>query len=135
MAKEFSRARRVGEQIRRELAELIRGESDDPRMTMVSITSVDVSRDLSVAKVFVTLLDLPAKPDQDARAEVIAELNRLAPRLRGEIGRRMRIRSAPALSFVYDEVLERGAELSSLIDRTVAADAAKHRSNDEDDAR
>ena len=127
MAQEFSRARRVGEQIKRELAELIRSESDDPRTNMVSITAVDVSRDLAYAKVFVTFLGAA-----EQRADVVERLNVMGPLLRGEIGRRMRIRGAPAISFVYDETPERGAELSDLIERTVAADAAKRQPPSED---
>jgi ribosome-binding factor A len=126
MAQAFSRARRVGEQIKRELAQLIRSESDDPRLTMVSITGVDVSRDLAYAKVYVTLLGAP-----EARPEVVAELNRLTPLLRKQLGRLMRIRSVPHLTFTYDEVVERGAELSALIDRAVAADAEKHKQPDD----
>ena len=128
MAQTFSRARRVGEQIKRDLAALIRSEGDDPRLNMVSITSVEVSRDMAAARVFVTLLGDPAD-----RSEVLDELNRLAPRLRGEIGRRMHIRSVPALNFVYDEVPEQGARLSNLIERTVAADAARHIDEKQDD--
>lgn len=128
MAQEFSRARRVAEQIRRELAELIRSEGNDPRLNMVSITDIDISRDLAVAKVYVTLLGEP-----QGREPVLKELNRLAPALRGQLGRRMHIRSAPSLNFIYDEVPERGAELSELIERTVAADAAR-RTPDDDNA-
>lgn len=120
MARDFSRANRVAEQVRRELAGLIRSESDDPRMTMVSITEVEISRDLSVAKVFVTYLG-----DADERNAVVGALNRIAPGLRGAIGRRMHIRSAPSLTFVYDDLPEQGARLTRLIEQAVASDAAK----------
>jgi ribosome-binding factor A len=119
MPREFPRTRRVGEQIRRELAELLRTElGNDPRLAMVSMTLVEVSRDLAHAKVFITLLGDPAQ-----RAAVLASLNQAAPFLRRELGRRMRIRTVPQLVFVYDETVERGAQLSSLIDAAVAADA------------
>lgn len=125
--KEVSRPRRVGEQLRRELAELIRTEfsgrfAEQAHMNLVSITAVEVSRDLAHAKVFLTLVG-----PVEARAEVVAALNQAAPMLRGEIGRRLRLRSAPSLKFFYDESVERGAELSDLIDSVVAADAAKRR--------
>jgi len=122
--KAFPRTRRVGEQIRRELAELIRDELRDPRLALISMTGVEVSRDLAHARIFVTLVGDPTE-----RAERVAELNRAAPLLRRELGRRMRIRTVPALEFRYDEVVERGARLSALIDAAVAADADKHRAD------
>lgn len=129
MPKEFSRTRRIGEQIRRDLAQLIRDElSDDPRMVMVSITSVEVTRDLSQAKVYVTMLG-----DTADRAEVVDNLNRATSMLRRELGRKMYIRTVPRLSFIYDEVVERGARLSSLISDAVAADARRHRDDDADE--
>jgi hypothetical protein len=75
------------------------------------MTSVDVSRDLAHAPVYVTLLGDPAE-----RAERVAELNHAAPLLRRELGRRMHIRTVPKLEFRYDEVVERAAQLSALID-------------------
>ncbi len=126
MPKEFSRTRRVGEQVRRDLAQLIRDEIDDPRMTMVSITFVEVTRDLAHAKVYVTVLG-----DPDERGRIVDALNRAAPMLRYELGRRMHIRTVPRVKFLYDEVVERGAHLSSLIEDAVAADVARHRDDDD----
>lgn len=119
--KTIPRTRRVGEQLRRELAELIRDELRDPRLALISMTSVEVSRDLAHARIFVTLLGDPAE-----RNERVAELNRAAPVLRRELGRRMRLRVIPKLDFRYDEVVEHGARLSALIDAAVAADASHH---------
>lgn len=128
MPREFSRTRRIGEQIRRDLAALIRSEIGDPRVLMVSITGVEVSRDLAHAKVFVTFLG-----DAQARADVMRLLAEHAAHLRQLLGREMRIRTVPRIVFTYDESIERGARLSSLIDAAVAADAARHRSDDETD--
>ncbi|MCB1765692.1 MAG: 30S ribosome-binding factor RbfA [Candidatus Competibacteraceae bacterium] len=119
--KTIPRTRRIGEQLRRELAELIRDELRDPRLTLVSMTSVEVSRDLAYARIYVTLLGDPAD-----RIERVDELNRAAPLLRRELGRRLRLRVIPKLEFRYDEVVERGAQLSALIDAAVAADASRH---------
>jgi ribosome-binding factor A len=116
------RTRRIGEQIRRDLAELIRTELRDPRLTLVSMTSVEVSRDLAYARIYVT-----AVCDPGERAELVAELNRAAPLLRRELARRLRTRTVPKLEFRYDEVVEHGARLSALIDAAVAADAERHR--------
>ena len=81
--KAYPRTRRIGEQIRRELAELIRDELRDPRLALISMTSVEVSRDLAYARIYVTLIG-----DTTERAERVAELNRAAPLLRRELGRR-----------------------------------------------
>ncbi|MGB2679885.1 MAG: 30S ribosome-binding factor RbfA [Candidatus Competibacter sp.] len=120
--KAFPRTRRIGEQIRRELADLIRAELRDPRLALISMTSVEVSRDLAHARIYVTLMGDPAE-----RAERVADLNQAAPLLRRELGRRMRIRTVPKLEFRYDEVVEHGARLSALIDAAVAADVGRHR--------
>jgi len=128
MPKEFPRTRRVGEQIRRELAQLIRVEIDDPRLAMVSITTVAVSPDLSRAKVYVTILG-----DSGERAVLIEKLNHFAPRLRHQLSRVMRIRKMPSLAFVYDQVIEHGTRLSSLITAAVAADTARHQSDGDED--
>lgn len=125
--KTIPRTRRVGEQIRRELAELIRDELRDPRLALISMTSVEVSRDLAYARIYVTLMGDPAE-----RKERVAELNRAAPLLRRELGRRMRLRVIPKLEFRYDEVVERGARLSALIDAAVASDASRHRDETDD---
>ena len=128
MPREFPRTRRIGEQLRRELAQLLRDEVRDRRIAMVSMTTVEVTRDLAYAKVYVTILGDPAE-----RAEVVAALNQTAPMLRRELGRRMHIRTIPRLTFVYDEAVERGARLSALISQAVAADAARHREADADE--
>lgn len=128
MPREFPRTRRVGEQIRRELAQLIRDELRDSRLAMVSITGVEVSRDLAHAKVYVTFLGDPGE-----RSDLVGLLNQAAPILRRELGRRMRIRIVPQPRFFYDEVVEQGARLDSLISAAVAADAARRQDPDESD--
>lgn len=115
MPKEFSRSRRVGEQMQRELAELIRDQVKDPRVGMVTVSGVEVSRDLAHAKVFFTVLG--SEPDESA-----AGLNRAAGFLRSQLSRRMTLRSVPQLHFAYDDSVVRGNELSSLIDQAVSAD-------------
>lgn len=122
MPKEFQRTERVGEQIRRELATLIRERLVDPRLVMVSITEVRVSRDYGHAKVYITYLGGAG----EERARVVTELNEAAGFLRGELGRGMRIRTVPRLHFQYDEAVERGAHLSALINEVVADDVARH---------
>ena len=118
MAKEFSRSRRVGEQLKRELAELIRDQGDE-RLNLASITAVEVTRDMAYGKVFITLLDEPT-----ARPAAVERLNQLAPAFRRQLGKTLRLRTIPKLTFLYDEAVERGAELSALIDNAVKADRA-----------
>ena len=125
MPREFPRTRRVGEQIKRELAELIRDESHSPLLNMVSITSVNVTRDFAHAKIYITLLG-----EANERQYAVNKLNNLTSVLRRELGRRLRIRTIPSLTFHYDDVVEEGARLSDLITQTVAADAARQQNPD-----
>ena len=119
MPKEYSRTRRVAELIRRELAELINSRLNDPRMRLVTVTAVDVSRDLRSAKVLVTQL---ASGDAGPRP-LLAALNQAAGYLRRELGKTLQMKNLPALRFEYDHSVERGVELSNLIDRVNARDS------------
>ncbi|MDH5777365.1 MAG: 30S ribosome-binding factor RbfA [Gammaproteobacteria bacterium] len=123
MPKEFSRTRRVGEQIQRELAQLIQLEVNDPRLGMVTVSGVDVSKDLAVAKIFISSLN-----DDDNVKQTISILTSAAGFLRRELGKRMTTRTVPELRFVYDETTLRGNKLASLIDQAIASD--KNRSED-----
>jgi len=118
MAKDFSRTRRIGEQMQRELATLIQQEIQDPRLGMVTVSAVEVSRDLAHAKVFITVLN----DEQQDIAASLEVLNRAGGFLRHELGRRMTLRTVPALHFVYDESMARGNALSRLIDEAVKSD-------------
>ncbi|QDX80777.1 ribosome-binding factor A [Denitratisoma sp. DHT3] len=113
----FSRSDRVVEQIRRELADLIRLELKDPRVTLVTLTAVEITPDYAHAKVFYTTL-----ADGEQRVEIERGLKRSAGFLRRELGRRVRIHHTPELHFVYDTSVERGAQLSQLIDAAVQSD-------------
>ncbi len=117
MAKEFSRTTRLGDQIQRELGQLLGHEVKDPQLGMVTVTGVRVTRDLAHAKVYVTVMG--DKPAVDAS---LAALNRAAGFLRSALASRLLARMTPALHFVYDASVERGARLSALIDAAVAAD-------------
>lgn len=120
MQRQFSRTKRVGAQIQRELAQLIQFEVKDPRVGLVTVSGVDVTKDFAHAKVFVTVLDSKHSPE-----EVLAALNHGAGFLRRELGARMKLRVTPQLHFVYDASVERGANLSALIDAAVASDRNK----------
>lgn len=115
MPREYSRIQRVSELIRRELATVIAREMDDPRVRFVSITAVDVSKDLRNAKVHVTQIHTDSAPDLDIRA-----LQKASGFLRKRLADVLSLKTMPALSFVYDDSIERGVGLSRLIDRAVA---------------
>ena len=120
MAKEFSRTQRIGDQMQRELALLIQREIKDPRLGLVTITAVDVSRDLSHAKIFITIMG--QDDDQVAVKGNLRILNDAAGFLRMQLGKSMKLRTVPQLHFNYDASIRRGVELSSLIERAVAED-------------
>jgi len=113
--KSFSRKDRVSEQIRRELAELIRSELKDPRVGMISLTDVEVTADYAHAKVYFSSLAGSANLD-----EVMTGLQKASGFLRRELGKRISIHMTPQLHFVFDQSLERGADLSALIQKAVA---------------
>lgn len=119
MAREFGRTQRIGDFLKRELATLIQFELRDPRIGMVSVTDVEVSRDLSHAKVFVTVL---GKESEEEAQESIEALNRASGFLRTQIAKTHNARTTPRMRFIYDSSIGRGAHLSSLIDKAVASD-------------
>lgn len=122
--KSFSRSERVNEQIRRELADLIRSGIKDPRLEaqfkLVTLTDVEVTPDYAHAKVFYTSLS-----GSEQRAQVDHGLKAAAGFLRRELGKRVRIHHIPELHFIYDESVERGTQLSHLIDEAVKSDRSE----------
>ncbi|MDP1898456.1 MAG: 30S ribosome-binding factor RbfA [Sulfurimicrobium sp.] len=120
MPKDHSRPRRVAEQIQRELAELIQLEVKDPRVGMVTLTDVEVTPDYSHAKVYFTLLNQGHSLD-----ETLEGLSRAAGYLRSQLAHRMRLRIMPQLHFVFDSSVERGVQLSNLIEEAVALEGDK----------
>ena len=120
MPREFPRARRVGEQIQRELAELVRDELNDPRVKGITITGVDCAKDLSHARVWFSMLDDTPAVHSEARKA----LEGAAGALRFALRERVRMRSVPMLSFHYDDSLARGAHLESLIAQALSEDRA-----------
>ncbi|GGM28583.1 30S ribosome-binding factor RbfA [Pseudomonas asuensis] len=119
MAKEYTRTQRIGDQMQRELALLIQREIKDPRLGLVTITDVNVARDLSHAKVFITVL---GKDSSEDIAQNLGILNEASGFLRQQLGRAMKLRTIPQMRFHYDESIRRGAELSALIERAVSED-------------
>lgn len=118
------RTQRLGDQIQREIASLIRTEIKDPRLGMVTVSAVKVSPDMGYADIYVTVLGstLEDRPD-----ESIAILNAAAGFLRGEVGRAIKTRITPRLRFHYDEVVARGNRMATLINAAVREDEARAR--------
>ncbi|MGB5133214.1 MAG: 30S ribosome-binding factor RbfA [Steroidobacteraceae bacterium] len=117
MPREFPRARRVEEQLKRLLSEQIRREVKDPRVGLITITAVEVSRDLTHARVFFT----PFAGVGDPKAALEA-LRHASGFLRHQIRKLMRLRVAPELVFQVDDSIERAARLSALIHDAVESD-------------
>ncbi|MDT3670291.1 MAG: 30S ribosome-binding factor RbfA [Aromatoleum sp.] len=126
MAKEFSRSQRVAEQIRRELAELIRLEVKDPRVGFITLTDVEITPDYAHAKVFFTSMR-----GEEGLDEILIGLRRASGFLRRELGKRVRIHTLPELHFQYDSSVERGSRMSQLIDEVVREDDARHKDDPE----
>lgn len=128
MPQEYSRTQRVGDYLKRELALLIQQEVRDPRVGMVNINEVEVSRDLSHAKVFVTFVG--ERVDQEC-TEALQALNKAGGFLRSRIASTNHMRTTPRLFFVLDVSIQRGAHLTALIDKALAADSS-HRAAPEE---
>ncbi|BBL76301.1 30S ribosome-binding factor RbfA [Methylomagnum ishizawai] len=112
MPREFTRSDRVASQIQREMAELIRTQVNEPGLGMVTISEVELSRDLAVAKIFVTFLG-NQKPPKDC----VKALADYVPTLRRELGKRLRVRVLPEIRFAFDDSIERGLRMDALLHR------------------
>lgn len=116
------RGGRINHTIQRELGILISEELNDPRLSaMTSVTLVDVNRDLSIAKVYVTVLGT-----DDERELSLEALRSAATRLQILISQRIEIRKMPRLTFILDDQLQTGADIDQLIDRAIAEDSRRH---------
>ena len=122
MPREFSRNKRLGNEVLRTLNELVRFETKDPSLKMVSLSSLELSRDLSVAKVYFSMLD----PDGDP-APVQEGLERASGFLRSRLGREIKIRHVPQLRFLHDESAAEAQRISSLIERALDSDKSNER--------
>jgi len=117
MPREFSRHQRLGNEVLRTLSELLRYETKDPSLQGISLTSVDLSRDLSVARVYFSLLDPQGSPEP-----VLEGLQRATGFLRAKLGAAIKIRHVPELRFIHDDSAAHGAKISALIDSALRAD-------------
>jgi ribosome-binding factor A len=127
MPQEYSRTLRIGEQIRRELADQIR-KLKDPRIGMVTITDVEVSKDLSHAKIFYTVFG-----EEQEIKDTQTGLQNASGFLRRELGRVLKVRITPNLHFLYDDTQLRGNKIDQLIDQALASDRLHHPDQDDQD--
>jgi ribosome-binding factor A len=116
MKRDFNRSDRIADQIQRELAGLIQLEVKDPRVGMVTITAVEVSKELEYARIYFTVLG-----DDKARELTMQGLTRAAGFLRRELAHRLKLRSTPELQFVYDKSIDNAARMSELISAAVGS--------------
>jgi ribosome-binding factor A len=120
MPREFSRSKRLGAQLLRTLNEVVRFEIKDPALEGMSLTAVDLSRDLSVAKVYFSLLH----PDADPQP-ALDGLKRASGFLRNKVGAAMKIRHVPELRFMHDDSVAHAVEISKLIADATANDSSR----------
>ena len=125
MPREYPRHLRVAVELQRALNELLQAEVKDPRLKGITVSAVNLSGDLGVARVFFSTLE----PDADP-APALAALAKASGFLRGRIGRTLRLRKAPELRFAHDESAGQGFALTHLIDKVAAADGREDPEND-----
>jgi ribosome-binding factor A len=111
MAKEYGRSERVSSQMQKELAYVLQRETNDPRLGFVTVNEVIVSKDLAVAKIYITVLN----GDEQAKIENVKVLNELAPMIRHQVAKRMRLRHISDFRFYYDDSFDTGMRVAELL--------------------
>ena len=129
MGREFERTQRVSHFLHEELARLLQGTVRDPRVQEVNLTGVEVSRDLSHAKVFFTLM---SDASSEECAEVTAVLSKVSGFLRSELAKASTMRTVPRISFRFDESVGRGRDMETLLCEVRRADEQLHTGDSED---
>lgn len=120
MAKEFGRPQRVGQEMQKEIALILQREIKDPRLgLMTTVSGVEMSRDLAYAKVYVTFLN---DGDEKAISEGLKALRDASGYIRTLLGKAMRLRIVPELTFFYDNSLVEGMRMSNLVSSVVKHD-------------
>ena len=126
MSKEFSRTQRVAQQLQKELAMILQREVRDSRLGMVTISDVEVSRDLAYAKVFVTFLCVGEQTPEAALREHEVHIRMM-------LGKRIRLRLTPEIRFHYDNTLVEGMRMSNLVSEVVSSDKQKQKDSGRED--
>lgn len=113
------RKQRVAEQLQRDLANLLQFDVKDPRLSGATVVDVEVSKDLSYACVYYTVLD------EEKQQQTQQGLDKASGFLRNKIAKQLGLRHTPSLRFIYDNSTVHGQRMSQLIDQALADDAAK----------
>jgi len=111
MAKEYGRSERVSSQMQKELAYVLQRDVSDPRLGFITVNEVAVSKDLAVAKIYVTVLN----SDEEGKLENVKALNELAPIIRHQVAKRMRLRHISDFRFYYDNSFDTGMRVAELL--------------------
>lgn len=111
MAREYGRSERVSSQMQKEIAYILQRETDDDRLGLVTVNEVVVSKDLAVAKIYITILN----GDEQSKYENINVLNELAPKIRYQVAKRMRLRHISDFRFYYDNSFDIGMRVTQLL--------------------
>lgn len=127
MAREFNRSQRVAQEIKKEIAVILQREVKDPRIGMVTVSDVELSRDLVYAKVFVTFL---FDQDEQAVKQGMDGLEKASGYIRSLLGKAMQLRIVPELRFEYDNSLVEGMRMSNLVSKVLNEDKAKHKDDE-----
>jgi len=122
MAREFARTDRVGQEIQKVIALIIQREVKDPRLGMVTVNAVEITRDLAYAKIFVTFFTLEGQ-NVDQSIDI---LNEAAGYIRSLLSKRIKARIMPELRFIYDSSMVEGVRMGHLVDKAVADDEKNH---------
>lgn len=129
MAKEFGRSQRVAQELQKEIAIILQREIKDPRLgLMTTVSGVELSRDLAYAKVYVTFLN---DKDELAVKEGITVLQEASGYIRSLLGKAMRLRIVPELTFFYDNSLVEGMRMSNLVSNVIRHDDERRSKQDE----
>ncbi|MFI0489539.1 MAG: 30S ribosome-binding factor RbfA [Yersinia sp. (in: enterobacteria)] len=126
MAKEFSRSQRVSQEMQKEIALILQREIKDPRVGMATVSGIELSRDLAYAKVFVTFLNvLTDNAEPDTVKNGIKALQDASGYIRTLLGKAMRLRIVPELTFAYDNSLIEGMRMSNLVTNVIKSDVER----------
>lgn len=111
MAREFGRSQRVASEMQKELATILQREVHDPRLGFVTVNEVELTKDLAIAKVYFTVLN----GDEASKKAHVGILNEMAPFIRHELAKRMRLRHISELHFLYDHSFDTGMRVEELL--------------------
>ena len=111
MGKEYGRSERVSSQMQKELALVLQRDIDDSRLGFITVNEVVVSKDLAIAKIFITVLNA----DEEVKVENISVLNELAPNIRHQVAKKMRLRHISEFRFYYDNSFDTGMRVAELL--------------------